>query len=208
MKPLPSPSRASAAASSGFAHFSRTERDYNPSVYAGNALQTSTFASVRSLPSAPASFRSQLAPQQQQLQQQQLQRRDSGGEQHFDDMLQTEYMQASREQYRPASPADISNAEAAALKLELQVPPLRSAACVGCAVSPFAQQETSKVAQLQQQLKALQARRPSPERAAASKQPPPQLRTAADIAAHEEVRALQAALASAHSRNAVLEASA
>ena len=203
MRPLPSPSRASAAASSGFAHFSRTERDYNPSVYAGNALQTSTFASVRSLPSAPASFRSQLAPQPQQLQ-----RRDSGGEQHFDDMLQTEYMQASREQYRPASPADMSKAEAAALKLELQVPPLRSAACVGCAVSPFAQQESSKVAQLQQQLKALQARRPSPERAAASKQPPPQLRTAADIAAHEEVRALQAALASAHSRNAVLEASA
>jgi hypothetical protein len=201
MKPLPSPSRASAAASSGFAHFSRTERDYNPSAYTGNALQASTFASVRSLPSAPASFRSQFAPQQ-------LQGRDSGGEQHFDDMLQTEYMQDSREQYRPASPADMAKAEAAALKLELQVPPLRSAACVSCAVSPFAQQESSKVAQLQQQLKALQARRPSPERAAASKQPPPQLRTAADIAAHEEVRALQAALASAHSRNAVLEASA
>jgi hypothetical protein len=39
-------------------------------------------------------------------------------------------------------------------------------------------------------------------------QPPLQLRTAADIAAHEEVRALQAALASAHSRNDVLQASA
>lgn len=194
MKPLPSPSRASAAASSGFAHFSRTERDYNPSEYAGNALQMSTFASVRSLPSAPAALRSQLAPQQ-------LQGRDSGAAQHFDDMLQTEYMQASH--YRPASPADMSKAEAAALKLELQVPSLRSAACT---VSPLAQQETSRVAQLQQQLKALQARRPSPERAAASKQPPPQLRTAADIAAHEEVRALQAALASAHSRNGVLEA--
>ncbi len=64
--------------------------------------------------------------------------RDSGGEQHFDDMLQTEYLQASHERYRPASPADMSKAKAAALKLQVHVLPLRSAACVGCAVSPFA----------------------------------------------------------------------
>ena len=61
------------------------------------------------------------------------------------------------------------------------------------------------IKQLQQQVKLLQARRPSPERAAPTSQPPLQLRTAADVAAHEEVRALQAALASAHARNEVLQ---
>jgi len=65
------------------------------------------------------------------------------------------------------------------------------------------------------QVKMLHARRPSPERAVAAQPPPPpapaaaplQLRTAADIAAHEQVLALQAALASAHARNDVLQAS-
>jgi hypothetical protein len=75
-------------------------------------------------------------------------------------------------------------------------------------ISLVSQQQTASVAQLQQQVKLLQARRPSPERVAPMNQPPLQLRTAADIAAHEEVRALQAALASAHSRNDVLQASA
>jgi hypothetical protein len=74
-------------------------------------------------------------------------------------------------------------------------------------VSLVVQQQTSRVEQLQQLVKTLQARRPSPERAAPPGQPPLQLRTAADVAAHEEVRALQAALASAHARNDVLQAS-
>ena len=114
MKPLPSPSRASVTAGSGVAHFDRTDQGYNPAVYAGNMPQTSTSSSFRSLPSASAgSFHNQLALHQ-------LQDRDSDIEHHFDYMLQAEDMPMSLEQQRPASPVAVSQAEASALKLELQ----------------------------------------------------------------------------------------
>lgn len=205
MKPLPSPSRASLPASSSTAHSGTSDQGYNPAVYAADTPQTSTFSSFRSSPPAPAgSFRSHLSLHQ-------LQERDSDAEQQFDDMLQAERVPVPHPRHRPASPVAVSQDEAAALKMELQASPcalpLPSILRLSRA-SPLMQRQGSQVAQLQQQLKALQARRPSPERVSAPNQPPAQLRTAADIAAHEEVRALQAALASAHARNGVLEVSA
>ena len=212
MKPLPSPSRASMAASRGAVYGSSAEQDYNASAYSAHTLQTPTFASVRSSPAAAASLPSQFMVHQ-------LQARHSAAHQHLDDMLQSEYMQSSHEAHHPAPPVASSAAaaalkmeEAAALKMELQAsdgasscPPPHDLICM---VSLVVQQQTSRVEQLQQLVKTLQARRPSPERAAPPSQPPLQLRTAADVAAHEEVRALQAALASAHARNDVLQASA
>jgi hypothetical protein len=71
----------------------------------------------------------------------------------------------------------------------------------------LSQQQSTKVAQLERQVTALQTRRTSPERLEVTNQAPLQLRTAADIAAHEEVRALQSALSSAHARIDDLQAS-
>jgi hypothetical protein len=203
MKPLPSPSRAAIATNRGAVYGSSLQQDYNPSAYSAHLHQTPTFASLRSSPPAAASLPSQFV-------QHELQARHSAAHQHFDDMLHSSYIQESHEAHRPASPV-MSSAEAAALKMELQAS-ARASSCptpleITSVVSRIAQLQTARAEQLQQQVKTLQTRRPSPQRAAAPIMPPLQLRTAADVAAHEEVRALQAALASAHARNDVLEAS-
>lgn len=100
------------------------EQEYDAAVYSGQLLQTSTFSSVRSTPTASSSLRSQLMMHQ-------LPAPSSGMQQHsLDDLLQSDSLQEIRERRHPASPAAISSAEAASLKAELQASDGTSSKCI------------------------------------------------------------------------------
>ncbi len=115
MKPLPSPSVAATARSSSSAFSNSREQGYNAAVYSGHMLETPTFSTIRSSPSA------RLPPRSQTMMQH-LQACSSGVQQHAldDDMAHIDNMQAFHEQFRPGSPAALSSAESASLKLQLE----------------------------------------------------------------------------------------